>query len=37
VLDVPTGSLDETTSVGAIELKICIQAVISARLDFLVL
>lgn len=31
VLDIQTASLDEDTSVGVIELKTCIQAIVSAR------
>jgi hypothetical protein len=30
-LDIPTVSLDETTQLGVIELKTCIQAIVSAR------
>ena len=30
-LSIPTVSLDENTQVGVIELKTCIQAVVSAR------
>lgn len=35
VLDIQTAFLDENTPVGVIELKICIQAIVSARFDFL--
>jgi hypothetical protein len=31
VVSVPTVSLDETTQVGVIELKTCIQAIVAAR------
>jgi hypothetical protein len=31
VLNVPVVSLDETTEVGVIELKTCIQTIVSAR------
>lgn len=37
MLDIQTGSLDENAQVGVIELKTCLQAILSARLDFLVL
>jgi hypothetical protein len=32
VLDIQTAYLDEQTPVGVIELKTCIQAIVSARL-----
>jgi hypothetical protein len=35
VLDIQTASLDEDTPVGVIDLLTCIQAILSARLDFL--
>lgn len=31
VLEIQTASLDESTAVGVIELKTCIQAIVSAR------
>jgi hypothetical protein len=31
VLNIPVVSLDETTEVGVIELKTCIQAIVAAR------
>lgn len=30
-LNIPTVALDETTQVGVIELKTCIQAIVAAR------
>ena len=30
-LNVPTVSLDETTQIGVIELRTCIQAIVAAR------
>jgi hypothetical protein len=35
VLDLQTAFLDEQTQIGVIELKTCIQAIVSARFDFL--
>lgn len=35
VLDIQTAYLDEQTQIGVIELKTCIQAIVSARFDFL--
>lgn len=34
VLDLQTAFLDEETQIGVIELKTCIQAIVSARFDF---
>lgn len=33
VLDIQSAQLDENTVIGVIELKTCIQAIVSARLD----
>lgn len=35
VLDIQTAYLDEQTPVGVIELKTCIQAIVSARFEHL--
>jgi hypothetical protein len=35
VLEIQTAYLDEETPVGVIELKTCIQAIVSARFDYL--
>lgn len=34
VLDIQTAYLDEQTPVGVIELKTCIQAIVSARFEY---
>lgn len=37
VLDIQTAYLDEQTPVGVIELKTCIQAIVSARFEVLLM